>query len=64
MKCNKPGKNEDSGVPFIAKLAIAPEATLRIVVLFDDRNSNKRASKPPSSTIFSWLISEIGRKIK
>ena len=48
LNSNKPIKCKDSGVPFIAKLAIAPEATLSIVVFWDDRNSRSRASRPPS----------------
>lgn len=39
------------GVPFIAKLAKAPEATLSIVVFCDDSSNVSSASKPPSCTI-------------
>lgn len=51
--CKSTDTKQTNRLPFIARLAMAPEATLRIVVFCDVRKSNSKASKPPSSTIFS-----------
>nr|GMC72925.1 hypothetical protein Iba_chr03bCG16110 [Ipomoea batatas] len=48
-------------ISVIAKLAIAPEATLSMIAFSDDCSSISNASRPPSCTIFSRLLSEMTR---
>jgi hypothetical protein len=54
---SKVRKNINAKLPFIARLAIAPAATLRTVSSSKLLRSISKEVRPPASTIFFWLAS-------
>lgn len=57
QSCNYNAQNSSEQLPFMARLAIAPAATLRMALSLKLLRSISKESRPPAETILAWFDS-------